>query len=610
MYTTIVIRLSLVLVWVNGQSTSLIDYYVNLIQNGIEKAYDKPIVVNAYEHRPYSAKTYTDYGSFDYIIIGAGTTGAVIASRLSEDITKTILLLEAGGRESNFSTIPGMAPYLLGLGYNWNYYSVPQTTSCLGMSKKQCAYPRGKGLGGTSIINGLVLARGNKEDYDNWYKEGNVGWSYNDVLPYFKKMENFMRGDPYYRGVGGPVNIEYYSQLSLQAKAFLEANLELGRKFVDYNAKEQLGASKPQFCKRNGERESTGRVYLQRAFYRKNLQISTKSFVIKILVNKEKRAYGVLFVKNGKLYIAKSRKDIILSAGVIGSPQILMLSGIGPKLHLNNLKIPVVEDLPVGNGLMDHVGYFNLEFTGNYAEPLKTLRENIINYINNRGPLTNPYNIQGIAFVQTKYAKNETYPDMLLDSVPSAKENPFFADLLNYNLDTFNALNNENATNRTFAIHVTLLHPKSQGHVRLNSVDPFDYPQIDPRFLSDTDDKDIDTIYEGIQMALRFMDTKSFKGINAELKDNTFPACKRNPYLSKEYWYCQIRQTGTSAFNPIGTCKMGPHPSKGAVVNPELKVFGIKNLRVADTSVFPTTTSGNPAAAAIMIGEKVADLLK
>ncbi|KAK4887890.1 hypothetical protein RN001_004161 [Aquatica leii] len=603
MNVRILVWFASVVVVTNSSSSSLINYYVDLITREQERAFTTPIVFNAYEHSP-ETKKFTDYGTFDHIIIGAGTSGSVIANRLSENTSKNILLLEAGGNESNFSNIPSMALYLQGLEYNWNYFSTPQLTSCLGMIQQQCYYPRGKGLGGTTILNNLIYTRGYRRDYDKWFAQGNVGWSYKDLLPYFEKLETPSKKQ------NALFNLEYQEPLSLQTKIFFEANRELGVNLISYNTDDKVGIFRPKFAKIKGQRLSTGRAFLQPVLRRKNLKISRNSFVVKILVNEQKRAYGVIFTKNGHLYVAKSREDVILSAGVFGSPQILLLSGIGPRFHLEQLGIPVIKNLPVGNNLEDHTVYASLEFTSNYTEPYRTLRENIQDYLNNFGPFTNAWNEQAMAFLQTKYSKIADYPDIALSFIPSNNTNDFFSEAFNYDQDTFDVVTKDSDPQRSFTIFVSLLRPKSKGFFRLDTVNPFEYPKIDPRFLSDPDNKDIETLYQGIQFVLKLANTTSFASIGAKLKDQTFPYCRRYKYLSKQYWYCQLRQIGTSLFHPVGTCKMGTSPEKGAVVNPELRVFGIKNLRIADASVFPTQISAPPMATAIVVGEKLANFIK
>lgn len=480
------------------------------------------------------------------------------------------------------------------------------------MFNQQCTYPRGKGLGGSSIINALKYVRGNKEDYDRWYKQGNPGWSFKDVLPFFKKSENSqIDGDEGYHGVGGNINVEYSNPDSPQFKAFIAANLELGRKVVDYNGKQQLGVAKIQINTLNGKRDSVGKAFIKPIMGRPNLEILTYSLVTKILINsKTKVANGVLFSYKGKLLIAKAKKEVILSAGSIGSPQLLMLSGIGPKDHLRSLQIPVIKSLSVGNNFQDHPAYYALHFVTNYNEPVTTLQQNVEEYLNGYGPLTIPGNAQGIGFFQTKFAKIRGVPDIELIMVPSNSTTNFIQKAFHYNDVSYDTIWRRINPSNTFTINVILLHPKSRGEIRLKSKSPYIYPLISPKFLSDSKGEDIEAMYEGIKLALEIVNTKAFKKLNASLMYAPLPACQGKKYLSRKYWHCQLRQLTYHIHHPIGTCKMGPNPSKGAVVNHELKVHGIKNLRVADASIIPETTSGHTNAPSVMIGEKISHMIK
>ncbi|KAF2888523.1 hypothetical protein ILUMI_17650 [Ignelater luminosus] len=592
-------------------SNETVDYYVNLINQETARANSYKLPTDSSEFKTINSYETSVYGSYDYIIVGAGSAGAVIANRLSEIYKNKILLLEAGGHESDFSDIPRMNIFLQGLEFNWNYNSTPQTTSCLGMFNQECAYPRGRGLGGSSIINALMYVRGNKEDYNNWYRQGNLGWSYDDVLPYFIKSENSkINGDRGYHGVNGNLNVEYHEPDSPQFKAFLEANLELGRQVVDYNGREQLGVAKTQTNTINGRRDSTGKAFLKPACDRPNLEVLTHSLVIKILINSKKEAYGVRFSHKGKLMIAKARREVIISAGSIGSPQLLMLSGIGPRDHLRNLGIPVIKSLSVGKNLQDHATYYALHFVTNYTEPVRTVQQNVEEFLNDYGPLTISGNSQGIGFFQTKLAETPGVPDIELVMVPSNSTTNFIQKAYHYNDVSYDTIWGKVNPSNTFTLFLILLHPKSRGEVKLKSKNPFAYPLINPRFLSDPKGEDIETMYQGIELVLEIVNTNAFKKLNASLLYAPLPACQENKYLSREYWYCQLRQLTFHIFHPIGTCKMGPNPEKGAVVNHQLKVHGIRNLRVADASIIPETTSGHTNAPSIMIGEKVSDMIK
>ncbi|KAK4887895.1 hypothetical protein RN001_004166 [Aquatica leii] len=582
-----------------------IAYYVNLINTEQARAYTYPLPTDSTtfkaQQRSRSKSTY------DYIVVGAGSAGAVIASRLTERQNVSVLLIEAGGEESDFSDIPRMNLFLQGLEYNWNYNSTCQETSCLGMINKQCAIPRGRGLGGTSIINALMYVRGNKKDYDDWRDLGNPGWGYNDLLPIFKYSEDFKAvGDSGYHGTGGYLSVENIRFNHTQVEAFIEANKELGRLEVDYNGAFQLGVAKTQMTNIYGRRDSTGKAFLKPARNRTNLHVEKNSLVTKILITpSSKKAYGVLYSKNGVIYEVRCRKEVIISAGSINSPQLLMLSGIGPKKHLRQLRIPVIQNLPVGDNLQDHATYFALHFTTNYTEPIVPLQENVDNYLNGFGRLTAGGNAHAIAFLQTNSSDTSDQPDIEFIMAPSINVSPFIQKAYHYTNETYNAVWSKVNPRISFTIFVILLHPKSRGTVKLKSRSPYHYPEINPNLLSDKEEHDIETMYKGIQQALQLLDTNAFKSLNASLLYAPLPACVNHSYLSKSYWYCQLRQLTMSIFHPIGTCKMGPTPKLGAVVDSDLKVHGICNLRVADASIIPLHISGHTNAPAIMIAEKL-----
>ncbi|GFQ90768.1 glucose dehydrogenase [Trichonephila clavata] len=320
---------------------------------------------------------------YDYVIVGAGSAGSVVASRLSEDPCVKVLLLEAGGKTDPITEIPAAAFLLQHTEMDWEYLTVPQKRGAQGFKNNQLPYPRGKGLGGTSLLNFFMYVRGNRKDYDTWAAEGATGWSWKEVFPYFLKSENNTDPDIAnngYHGTGGLLTVSSAQYNSTLMSAFAEAAAEMGYKYRDINGESQTGFSNPQGTIRDGRRESTAKAFLIPAQDRKNLHIVNNAFVNKILINNKREAYGVEFVINGKVYTVKTRKEVIVSGGAFNSPQILMLSGIGPKKHLQAHGIPVIADLPVGNNLQDHVGTTSLNFEAKGATPL--VLEQIVNPFN------------------------------------------------------------------------------------------------------------------------------------------------------------------------------------------------------------------------------------
>ncbi|KAK4887885.1 hypothetical protein RN001_004156 [Aquatica leii] len=586
----------------------LVSYYVGLIKNETSRAFNIELPTSASEYIPSSMEA-LDCGTFDHIIIGAGAAGAVAANRLSEDSARQILLLEAGGPETNFSDIPAMMSFLQGLEYNWNYETVPQANACLGLVGNKCKYHSGKGLGGSSLTNGLMYSRGNKQDYDNWSLQGNVDWSYNDVLPFFKKSEKFPSGNLKYNGDNGYLNVEVVEPTSPQAKAFFQANEELGYNLINYNAIEQIGYGKIYLNIDRGKRHSTSRAFLDPIKHRNNLKVLTHAFVTKILID-QKKAYGVEFIRNGKICKARSKHDIVLSTGAIRSPQILMLSGIGPKSHLEQFQIPVIRDLKVGSNLLDHPVLTSLEFTTNYTETNTNLEHNIREFINGGGALKNSFNAQGIAFLETKKNNLTNYPDIEIIMAPSPLNYEVTAKFFNFEKNTYNAVATNGNAMQNFYLILIGLHPSSVGTLELVSKNWYDYPKIDPKFLSDAEGNDLDTLYKGVQLILKLVNTEAFKTLDTKLRYIPLPACDQFEYLSKEYWYCRIKYFANSGYHYAGTCKMGPDPNLGAVVDSHLRVHGISNLRVADASIMPSLISGHTNAPSIMIGERVADFVK
>lgn len=499
--------------------------------------------------------------------------------------------------------------------YNWAFRSTSQTTACLGMEDEVCLLPRGRGVGGSTLINGLVYARGSKLDFDKWAEIGNPGWSYDDVLPLFKKSEDFHHRDPQMpvdysvHGTGGLLNVEYHLPRSPHLNVFLRANEIIGNNITDYNAGTGLGASSAQINTKNGVRCDDGKAFVRPVLRRPNLRFLTNSYATKVIINDNNVAKGVLFARNNKLYRATARKEVILAAGAYQSAQLLMLSGIGPRDHLESLGIDVKSDLQVGT-FLDHPTFYGLNFGTNYTEPIKSMSEYVCEYLKGYGPLAAPGNNQGVSFFESSFTRGTGLPDIEIMMIPSNATARLSQRSFNLRDEVYETVWGHEDPSSSFVFYVVCLHALSEGTIRLNSTNPYDYPIIDPRYLSDPHNKDIDTIYEGIELAFQLVDTEPFRKINTTLQGGPLEACSQYEYRTRDYWYCAIRQVTMDIYHPVGSAKMGPNPDNGDVVNHECKVHGIRNLRVADASVFPFTLAGHPNAPTVVIGEKVSELIK
>ncbi|XP_050302390.1 glucose dehydrogenase [FAD, quinone]-like [Anthonomus grandis grandis] len=564
----------------------------------------------------------TNEETFDFIIVGSGSGGAPLANRLSENPKWKILLLELGDVAPPIMEIPALAPLFQKTKYDWAYMAEKENGSCWGCPNQRMHWPRGRGLGGTTLINFMISIRGNKLDYDRWEAMGNPGWSYNDVLPYFKKMEDarVQIQDAEYRNKGGYMTVSDIPYKTKSIEAFVQAAQEAGYPYVDYNGRDQMGVSFVQGNIRNGLRCSVEKAYLRPIRDRKNLKILINSRVTKILIDpKTKRAYGVIFIRNKKYYKITATKEVILSAGAFNSPQLLMLSGIGPKSHLEELEIPVIQDLPVGQKMYDHITFIGLNFLVNesivandreYYNP-----KNIIEYLGRkRGVYTILGGVEGLLYFKTNASREiDNYPDMeviFIGSNVAADRGVIFKDTMSISQELYNAYWKEIETKPFFQTLLMLVHPKSYGYLRLKSKNPFHWPKFYPRYFTDKNNDDIKTFIASIRKTLEIIKMPALQRYRATLYEKPMPGCEKHTFNSDEYWECALRTITPTLHHQVATCKMGPVTDPEAVVDHRLRVHGIKNLRVVDTSIIPLPLTAHTNIPTVMISEKAADMLK
>lgn len=522
---------------------------------------------------------------YDYIIVGAGSAGCVLANRLSADPANRVLLIEAGGSDMNpWIHIPvGYFKTMHNPATDWCYVTEPDE----GIASRRLQWPRGKVLGGSSSLNGLLYVRGQPQDYDRWAALGNEGWSFDEVLPYFKKSEDQERGADDYHGVGGPLKV---SDLRLRrpiADYFIEAATQVGIPFnEDYNGARQEGVGYFQQTAYKGFRWSTAKGFLRPARKRANLTLLTRAHTTRVLFE-DRSAVGVEYLRRGKLQQAHAQREVILCAGAIGSPQILQLSGIGAKSLMDKVGIPLIADLlGVGQNLQDH-----LQVRLVYKTSQRTLNDEVNNifkrgwvglqYLLNRtGPLTLAASQVAIF---TRSQPELERPDIQFHMQPLSADKP------GDGAHKFSA----------FTASVCQLRPYSRGHLAIRSRDPLEHPAIHPNYLSDERDRRV--AVDGIKVARRIT---AAPALSQHIIDEYVPGYR---YRSDAELLDAARRYSQTIYHPTSTCKMGQDDM--AVVDARLRVHGIRDLRIVDASVMPEIVSGNTNAPTIMIAEKASDMI-
>ncbi|CAG9104648.1 unnamed protein product [Plutella xylostella] len=542
--------------------------------------------------------------TYDMIIVGGGTAGSLLAMRLSKEFPAwSLLLIEAGGDPGPDSEVPAFLFLSQNTEMDWNYKTQASDKHCKGFHNNQCTWSKGKALGGSSSINAMLYIRGHPKDFNLWEEQGNYHWGHKDVLPYFEQIEKDLN----------LIDVHTHDNNNPWYKILAQAWGEMGYSEILNSNEALLGSKITKLLVSNGSRLNTGRVYLKKASG--NIHIMKNTKATRLIIDKETKVVEGVEIKhkNGSVMQIRARREVILSAGSIATPQILMLSGIAPKDHLNAIGIEHVIELPVGKNLQDHamlVLFLTIDKEHSISVTAELMTLSLIQYaLTKTGPFTN---IGITDFMTFTNVKNQSdYPDIQYHYTMFPSNDQFmlvpYMQGVGYRNNIIEAVQKLNKDNGLLGIYPTLIHPISRGEVLLANNDAFSRPIVKANYFNDPND--MTTMLNGIRQVEKLLQTPTFKKFGIKLHKMTLEFCNEHEYDSDSYWQCYVEHMATTVYHPVGTAKMGLIEDETSVVNPDLQVHGVKNLRVVDASIMPTITGANTMATTLMIAEKASDII-